>query len=240
MSQFLKMTVIIFLVIALWIGGGVFMKRDDRPLHEQIAENMFQSRAVPKLEYCVKKYGDEFELSDVGSVISTRFPNFHVRLVWSEEEQTYKDNYIVYLRGEELEEVLYPIANSVFSECKLFVYGYNMCPSNFDKDTTALELLNVSEEDGPVVQIDIFTAKDPSQRDEDVRKLTQALQERGYFICINIKYLSSKNYDVISEDNYWSGMDFGRSFYKYFGSAIVSPDHFKWLRSDTGWREGDG
>ena len=64
-----------------------------------------------------------------------------------------------------------------------------MCPSNFDKDTTALELLTISQEDGPVVQIDVFTAKDPTQRNKDIQKLTEAFQECGYFICVNIKYL---------------------------------------------------
>lgn len=240
MNKFLKTSVIMLFVIALLITEGILMSKDKKPLHEQIAEYMFNSRALPKLEYCVEKYGDDFELSDVGSVISTRFPGFKVRLVWSEEEQTYKDNYIVYLRREELEEILYPIAYDVFSECKLFAYGYNMCPSNFDKDTTALELLTISQEDGPVVQIDIFTAKDPTQRNKDIQKLTEAFQECGYFICVNIKYLSVENYNVLNEENYWSGMNLGRNFYKYFGSAIISPDNFEWLRLNTGWKEGEG
>ena len=71
------------------------MSKDKKPLHEQIAEYMFNSRALPKLEYCVEKYGEEFVLTDTGDVISTRFPNFQVYLEWSEENQTYQDNYLV-------------------------------------------------------------------------------------------------------------------------------------------------
>ena len=101
-------------VIALLITGGILMSKDKKPLHEQIAEYMFNSRALPKLEYCVEKYGEEFVLTDTGDVISTRFPNFQVYLEWSEENQTYQDNYIVYLRQHDLEEILTPVANDVF------------------------------------------------------------------------------------------------------------------------------
>lgn len=100
-------------VIALLITGGILMSKDKKPLHEQIAEYMFNSRALPKLEYCVEKYGEEFVLTDTGDVISTRFPNFQVYLEWSEENQTYQDNYIVYLRQHDLEEILTPVANDV-------------------------------------------------------------------------------------------------------------------------------
>ena len=51
--------------------------------------------------------------------------SFQVYLEWSEENQTYQDNYIVYLRQHDLEEILTPVANDVFGECKLFAYGYS-------------------------------------------------------------------------------------------------------------------
>lgn len=80
MSKVLKMIAILFIVIVLWITGGILMNRDKKPLHEQIAEYMFNSYAVPKLEYCVEKYGDEFILTDTGDVVSTRFPGLQVYL----------------------------------------------------------------------------------------------------------------------------------------------------------------
>ena len=57
MNKFLKISVIMLFVIALLITGGILMSKDKKPLHEQIAEYMFNSRALPKLEYCVEKYG---------------------------------------------------------------------------------------------------------------------------------------------------------------------------------------
>ena len=74
MNKFLKISVIMLFVIALLITGGILMSKDKKPLHEQIAEYMFNSRALPKLEYCVEKYGEEFVLTDTGDVISTRLP----------------------------------------------------------------------------------------------------------------------------------------------------------------------
>ena len=178
------------------------MSKDKKPLHEQIAEYMFNSRALPKLEYCVEKYGEEFVLTDTGDVISTRFPNFQVYLEWSEENQTYQDNYIVYLRQHDLEEILTPVANDVFGECKLFAYGYSVCPPDFGKETTAIELLGVSEEYAPVVQVDIFTVKDPKQKNNDMQKFIIAIQNSGYSICVNVEYLSEANYNNINSDNH--------------------------------------
>ena len=65
MNKFLKISVIMLFVIALLITGGILMSKDKKPLHEQIAEYMFNSRALPKLEYCVEKYGEEFVLTEL-------------------------------------------------------------------------------------------------------------------------------------------------------------------------------
>ena len=238
MSRVLKMIAILFIVIVLWITGGILMNRDKKPLHEQIAEYMFNSYAVPRLEYCVEKYGDEFILTDTGDVISTRFPNFQVYLEWSEENQTYQDNYIVYLCEDDLEEILTPVANDVFGECKLYTYAYQVCPPNFGKETTAIELLSVSEEYAPVVQVNIFTAKDPNQRNNDMQKFIDTIQNSGYSICVNVKYLSESNYNNINSDNHRNMQTLDSGFYKYRCSVIILPDTTKWRFG--GWKEGEG
>ena len=238
MNKFLKISVIMLFVIALLITGGILMSKDKKPLHEQIAEYMFNSRALPKLEYCVEKYGEEFVLTDTGDVISTRFPNFQVYLEWSEENQTYQDNYIVYLRQHDLEEILTPVANDVFGECKLFAYGYSVCPPDFGKETTAIELLGVSEEYAPVVQVDIFTVKDPKQKNNDMQKFIIAIQNSGYSICVNVEYLSEANYNNINSDNHQNLEPLESGFYKYSCSVIILPDTTKWRFG--GWEEGEG
>lgn len=106
-------------------GGGYSCGGGDRsgqaaarpgPLHEQIADYMYHSRTDPKLEYLIEKYGDEFVATEYGSIQSTRFPGLYVRLRWSEEAQTYTDNYIVYLRREDLRAILAPTVQEIYDD----------------------------------------------------------------------------------------------------------------------------
>ena len=151
---------------------------------------------------------------------------------WSEDEKSYKDDYIVYLTKEELESILIPIVEPIFGKCKLFVMSYGACPSNYGKDTSALELLNASEE-YPLVQVSIYTTKAANQRDEDIQKFTEALQEHRYFVCANIDYLCSETYDKVEQKSYQYIN--GDDDYICRGSAFISPDNFEWRFG--GWEE---
>ncbi|HRN02348.1 MAG TPA: hypothetical protein PLD42_07250 [Gemmiger formicilis] len=157
-----KRRFVIFLCAAavILVAAGIVRVKlhPPRPLHEQIADYMYHSRTDPKLEYLVEKYGDEFVATEYGSIQSTRFSDFYVNVEWYEEEKTYKDDYIVYLRKQELESILIPIAEPIFGKCKLFVISYGDCPSNYGKDTSALELLGASEE-YPLVQVCVYHVK---------------------------------------------------------------------------------
>ena len=214
------------------------MNKDDRPLHEQIADHMYHSRTDPKLEYLIEKYGDEFVATEYGSILSTRFPNFYVYLVWSEEEQTYKDDYIVYLHKENLKNIVSSIASPIFGQFKLFVDSYGVSPSHLGKNSTAEELLNLGSEDKPIVQIHIFTAKAPEQKEEDMRSFAESIQEQGYSVSVTIEYLSEENFNMVNADNYGNDKMLHENFYKYVGSAIITPENFKW-RFD-GWEVGKG
>lgn len=231
-----KRRLVIFLCAAavILVAAGIVRVKlhPPRPLHEQIADYMYHSRTDPKLEYLVEKYGDEFVATEYGSIQSTRFSDFYVNVEWYEEEKTYKDDYIVYLRKQELESILIPIAEPIFGKCKLFVISYGDCPSNYGKDTSALELLGASEE-YPLVQVCVYTTKDANQRDEDMQKWTEALQERRYFVCANIDYLSSETYDKVEQKSYQYIN--GDDDYICRGSAFISPDNFKWRFG--GWEE---
>ena len=136
------------------------------------------------------------------------------------------------MRQQELESILIPIAEPIFGKCKLFVISYGDCPSNYGKDTSALELLGTSEE-YPLVQVCVYTTKDANQRDEDMQKWTEALQERRYFVCANIDYLSSETYDKVEQKSYQYIN--GDDDYICRGSAFISPDNFKWRFG--GWEE---
>ena len=106
----------VILVTAGIVRVKLHPPRPPRPLHEQIADYMYHSRTDPKLEYLVEKYGDEFVATEYGSIQSTRFSDFYVNVEWYEEEKNYKDDYIVYLRKQELESILIPIAEPIFGK----------------------------------------------------------------------------------------------------------------------------
>ena len=192
----------VILVTAGIVRVKLHPPRPPRPLHEQIADYMYHSRTDPKLEYLVEKYGDEFVATEYGSIQSTRFSDFYVNV------------------------------EPIFGKCKLFVISYGDCPSNYGKDTSALELLGTSEE-YPLVQVCVYTTKDANQRDEDMQKWTEALQERRYFVCANIDYLSSETYDKVEQKSYQYIN--GDDDYICRGSAFISPDNFKWRFG--GWEE---
>lgn len=225
-------------MIALLIAVEVFVNEDDSPLHEQIADSMYHSYTAPKLEYLIEKYGDEFVATEYGSILSTRFPNFYVYLAWSKEEQTYQDDYIVYLRKESLENILSSTASPILGKFKLFVDSYGVSPSYLGKDSTAEDLLKVGSEDGPIVQIHIFTTKAPEQKEEDMQRFAESIQEQGYSVSVTIEYLSEENFHMVNIDNYGNDITLDENFYKYWGSARITPEDFQW-RFD-GWEEGKG
>lgn len=116
-----RLVIFLCAAVILVAAGIVRIKlHPPRPLHEQIADYMYHSRTDPKLEYLIEKYGDEFVATEYGSIQSTRFPGLYVRLRWSEEAQTYTDNYIVYLRREDLWAILAPAVQEIYDNCKFF------------------------------------------------------------------------------------------------------------------------
>ena len=189
-----KRRLVIFLCAAavILVAAGIVRVKlhPPRPLHEQIADYMYHSRTDPKLEYLIEKYGDEFVATEYGSIQSTRFPGLYVRLRWSEEAQTYTDNYIVYLRREDLRAILAPTVQEIYDDCKVFIAPYTPSP-DFDKNTTAEELLTTfGMGRNPVVSLWIYTKDDTVGKDTDMQQLTSKIQAMGYSVDVGVYYLS--------------------------------------------------
>ena len=231
-----KRRIVIFLCVAavILVAAGIVRVKLHRPVRSMSRLQIICTIPAQTQSWntSLRNMVDEFVATEYGSIQSTRFSDFYVNVEWYEEEKTYKDDYIVYLSKQELESILIPIAEPIFGKCKLFVISYGDCPSNYGKDTSALELLGASEE-YPLVQVCVYTTKDANQRDEDMQKWTEALQERRYFVCANIDYLSSETYDKVEQKSYQYIN--GDDDYICRGSAFISPDNFKWRFG--GWEE---
>jgi len=210
--------------------------RSNRTMIKQIADYMYHSRTDPKLEYLVEKYGDEFVATEYGSIQSTRFPGLYVNLRWSEEDQTYIDNYIVYLRREDLWAILAPAVQEIYDDCKVFIAPYTPSP-DFDKNTTAEELLTTfGLGRNPVVSLWIYTKDDTAGKDTDMQQLTSKIQAMGYSVDVGVYYLSEENYEVVNEDDYLNyNIGVHQDFYEYFENVYIYPDSFELILSD--WKE---
>lgn len=234
--------VLIIIIVLIFLGGIVEMSilgNNHKPLHQQIADMMQHSFADPRLEHCVTRYGDEFTISDTGDVLSTRFNNMQVYLQWNEEESTYQDYYIVYLRQEELEDILNPLVEGIYGNCRAFVTAYRVCPSSFNKETSADQLLQISNlVDYPVVQLWIFTSQNIINRDTKLEMFKNMVQTEGYSLCANIVYTSEENLAILNSGNFVNHAT-SSSFYRCRCQVKISPNDFCWVIGN-GWREGQG
>lgn len=207
---------------------------DPRPAHERLADDMRRAYADPRLDYCVEKYGDEFTVSDTGDVRSTRFPGLQVYLQWDEEEGTYRDGYLVHLREEELLALLRPVAASVFDEYKLCLSPYLVCPSSFDRDTTAEELLHVAALDdtayGPAVQILLYTTADPENRELDLAALRDAIWAKDYELQVYLCYVTEEDYARVSREAHRNGALLNLP-YRFRLAFTIGPDELRLPRA---------
>ena len=221
---------------------------DNRPLHEQIADAMYHDHFDPQWEHLVERYGEEDFTVDpedtTGGIWSTRF-DMWVNLFWDENEKTYKDNYIVYLRQDELIELLDAAFGEFLGEnYKIYVLGYRYCPPGFNRDTTAQELLDASEiTDDILVQTAIFTAKDPAGREADLQAIQDAIQAQGWSLYVNLEYIPQENLDLIPKNKRGDPYDghhnvVDSEFYYYRAVAYIRPDSFEWSFT-PGWKKGE-
>ena len=228
----------------IWIITAPLFHRDSRPMHEKIADYMFHAEFDPRWEHLTERYGkDDFTVGEAGGIYSERFGTW-VNLFWNPEEKTYQDNYIVYLCQKELIALLDDAFGDVFGNdaYRIYVLPYTFCPPSFDRNTEALELLEISAlTDTIPVQTAVFTAKDPAGRDADWQEIQEAVQSRGWSLHICMMYVPEENLARIPENatgNPYGGQTVLQSdFYYYRANASIRPDSFDWLFND-GWREG--
>lgn len=171
----------VFAACILIITAPLF-RRDSRPLHEKIADYMFHAEFDPRWEHLTERYGeDDFTVGEAGGIYSERFGTW-VNLFWNAEEKTYQDNYVVYLRRDELIALLDDAFGDVLGSdaYRIYVLPYTFCLPSFDQNTEALKLLEISAlTDTIPVQAAVFTAKVPAGRDADWQEIQEAVQSRG-------------------------------------------------------------
>ncbi|MFC2584092.1 MAG: hypothetical protein ACFNVX_07725 [Lachnoanaerobaculum saburreum] len=130
--------------------------------------------------YMQKKYGEKFEgeyvLEDSIYVHPKSKPEWHVVVdFYSENGLTYfGDNYVGYLKKEELEKYIYELVKPIYGECKVYThpYGFSLDDS-FNKDTDIMTYVSNSD-----YTTCIFTDKNVENREKDFKDVCDVFVEK--------------------------------------------------------------
>ena len=131
--------------------------------------------------YMQKKYGEKFEGEYVyeGSVYvhPKSKPEWHVVVdFYSENGLTYfGDNYVGYLKKEELEKYIYELVKPIYGECKVYIqpWGFSLDDS-FNKDTDIMTYVSNSD-----YTISILTDKKAENIEEDFIKVCDTFSNKN-------------------------------------------------------------
>ena len=122
--------------------------------------------------YMQKKYGEKFEgeyiLEDSIYVHPKSKPEWHVVVDFESEGglTSFHDNYVGYLKKEELEKYIYELIKPIYGDCKVYTqpWGFSLDDS-FNRDTDLMTYVSNSD-----YSTYIFTDKNSENREEDFRK----------------------------------------------------------------------
>ena len=153
--------------------------------------------------YMQKKYGEKFEGEYIleGSIYvhPKAKPEWKVAVeVYSENGLTYfSDNYVGYLKKEELEKYIYELVKPIYGECKVYThpYGFSLDDS-FNKDTNLMTYVSNSD-----YITFIFTNKNVENREEDFEKSCNIFVDKDLQTNrLLVTYITKKDFDKFEEE----------------------------------------
>ncbi|MDR1193824.1 MAG: hypothetical protein LBK98_06655 [Peptococcaceae bacterium] len=231
----LKRRVATVLIITLSIsvmGGCGLVEKDDRPLWQKYVDAQYNS-LKPQLDHMIKKYGEEFTMSYYGTVFSVEHPDWRVIVEWDEKAKAFRDNYIIRLRSNELEELFYEIIEPIYGDCKIYSLPCDTAFSSSNVDTNAEELLTG---DRICVQICFFVIKDPSSKTEDFQKLVQTLEEKQYIAELAMLYVDVTGLAEVTRENHNDSFFSDESRYSWRLVHGINK-YYQW--DESRWRKGE-
>ena len=155
------------------------------------------------VEYYMKqKYGEKFEGDYIleGSIYvhPKAKPEWKVAVeVYSENGLTYfSDNYVGYLKKEELEKYIYELIKPVYGECKVYTHpwGFSLDDS-FNKDTDIMTYVSNSD-----YTTYIFTYKNADNREKDFKDACDIFVEKDLQAnSLLVTYITEEDLDKFEE-----------------------------------------
>ena len=208
-STLLKILIIIASISAIIFIRDVLVKRGVRILMLTRQDYM---NAVEY--YMQKKYGEKFEgeyiVEDSIYVHPKANPQWHA-VVEIENDgimTSFHDNYVGYLKKEELEKYIYELVKPIYGECKVYIhpYGFSLDDS-FNKDTDLMTYASNGN-----YALDIFTYENAENMETELNKTCSIFIENKLECnVINVTYITQENFSSLEEiniDNIYNSKDY--------------------------------
>ena len=152
--------------------------------------------------YMQKKYGEEFEgeyvYEDSVYVHPKSKPEWHVVVDFESEGglTSFHDNYVGYLKKEELEKYIYELVKPIYGECKVYTQPFGISlDDSWDKNIDIITYVKSANYD-----TFIFTYKENNEKEIDFNRvcdifLKEELQSNG----ILVTYITQQDFDNMEE-----------------------------------------
>lgn len=193
--------------------------------------------------YMQKKYGEKFEgeyiVENSIYVHPKENPQWHAVVeVYSENGLTYfSDNYVGYLKKDELEKYIYELVKPIYGECKVYTHPYGFALNDsFNKDTDIMTYVSNSD-----YTTCIFTDKKTENIEEDFRKACEIFVEKDLQTNrLLVTYITKEDMDKFEEKliSYtFNGLKFYYRISSFYDKAYKTgfDDEIDILEGDKGY-----
>ena len=152
--------------------------------------------------YMQKKYGEEFEgeyvYEDSVYVHPKSKPEWHVVVdFYIENGLTYfSDNYVGYLKKEELEKYIYELVKPIYGACKVYIHPYGFAlDDSWNKGTD----MRIYESTG-MYNAYIFTSKQAENIEEDFKRTCENFINKDLHVGdLSVTYIKKEELDKFEE-----------------------------------------
>ena len=193
--------------------------------------------------YMQKKYGEKFEgeyiVEDNIYVHPKANPQWHA-VVEIENDgimTSFHDNYVGYLKKEELEKYIYELVKPIYGECKVYTHPYGFALNDsFNKDTDIMTYVSNSD-----YTTCIFTDKKTENIEEDFRKACEIFVEKDLQTNrLLVTYITKEDMDKFEEKliSYtFNGLKFYYRISSFYDKAYKTgfDDEIDILEGDKGY-----
>ncbi|ETO96396.1 hypothetical protein HMPREF1495_0086 [Lachnoanaerobaculum sp. MSX33] len=152
--------------------------------------------------YMQKKYGEKFEgeyvYEDSVYVHPKSKPEWHVVVDFESEGgmTSFHDNYVGYLKKEELEKYIYELVKPIYGECKVYIHPYGFAlDDSWNKGIDMRTYESVG-----MYNAYIFTSKQAESVDEDFKRTCENFINKDLNVGdLSVTYIKKEELDKFEE-----------------------------------------